>query len=276
MLNFWGNKENLEGLLKKNKTTLLFLDFDGTLAPFAPIPTSASLPRKTGLVLEKLVKIRSLSIIIISGRTLNDLKDKINLTGLNYSGSHGSEWVINKESFSAEISSETTQILQDIKRDMELICTEFEGALVERKIFSVVAHYRRVRQDRKKDLKWALQNTMAKYLDTGLVSLIWDKEAYELRTETGWTKGVLAKKLLPNGEECIFIGDSETDEEAFRQLPDSLTIRVGFSENSSAKYFLRDVQDVHKFLIWLLSAYQSKKLLKGSGSNNNQKYPNSI
>jgi len=276
MINFWDDKKNFESFFKKNKATFLFLDFDGTLAPFAPIPTAASLPRKTRLVLEELVKISSLSIVIISGRTLKDLRDKINIPGLNYSGSHGSEWIVKNESFIAEISSEITQTLQDIKKDMELFCAGFQGALVEKKFFSVVAHYRQVRRDRKKDFKQYLQSTLAKYLETGFVSLIWDKEAYELRAKTGWTKGILAKKLISKEEESIFIGDSETDEEAFRKLPDSLTIRVGFSKNSSAKYFLKDDKDVYKFLVWLLSAYQPKNILKGTGSDNNQKYTYSI
>ncbi|MDO8561746.1 MAG: trehalose-phosphatase, partial [bacterium] len=46
----------------------------------------------------------------------------------------------------------------------------------------------------------------------------------------------------------IYIGDGSTDEDAFRALPDGVTIRVGKSATSAAEYYFNTRGGVDKFL----------------------------
>jgi trehalose-6-phosphatase len=55
-------------------------------------------------------------------------------------------------------------------------------------------------------------------------------------------------RKLPRGTPAIYIGDDGTDESAFRELNDQITIRVGFSPESRAKYYVRSPAEVLAFL----------------------------
>ena len=56
---------------------LLFLDFDGTLAPIVQEPMLAVLPAATRHVLDELVAHATITIAIVSGRSLGDVKGRV-------------------------------------------------------------------------------------------------------------------------------------------------------------------------------------------------------
>ena len=72
-------------------SVLLFLDFDGTLAPIVQEPMLAVLPAATRQVLDELVTNATITIAIVSGRSLGDLKGRVGMPGLVYAGNHGLE-----------------------------------------------------------------------------------------------------------------------------------------------------------------------------------------
>lgn len=49
----------------------------------------------------------------------------------------------------------------------------------------------------------------------------------------------------------IYLGDDTTDEDAFNVLTDAITIQVGGSAVTAARYRLPDPAAVHQFLLWL-------------------------
>jgi len=60
------------------------------------------------------------------------------------------------------------------------------------------------------------------------------------------------RHLGKNGEVLsIYFGDDTTDEDAFRVLPDAITVKVGGSRATHARYRLPDPAAVHQFLNWL-------------------------
>src|SRR5437899_2092945 len=66
---------------------LLFLDFDGTLAPIVPCPDAATLPAPVRRTLGRLARL--LPVVIVSGRTLSDLTRRVGVPGLRYVAHHG-------------------------------------------------------------------------------------------------------------------------------------------------------------------------------------------
>jgi trehalose 6-phosphate synthase/phosphatase len=59
------------------------LDYDGTLSPIALKPELAILPPETKKLLEELSKnTESVYLAIISGRSIEDVKDKVQIEGL--------------------------------------------------------------------------------------------------------------------------------------------------------------------------------------------------
>jgi len=67
----------------------IFLDYDGTLTPIVDDPAEARLDEKNREVLQRLAK--HMFVAVISGRSLADVKQMVNIEELAYAGSHGFE-----------------------------------------------------------------------------------------------------------------------------------------------------------------------------------------
>src|SRR5260370_41078356 len=68
---------------------LVFLDFDGTLAPVGSDPAMAFIPPQTLRALKTLAAIEKVSLAIISGRALQDLRARAGRQNLIYVGNTG-------------------------------------------------------------------------------------------------------------------------------------------------------------------------------------------
>ena len=71
----------------------LFLDYDGTLAPIAAHPELALCPPQVRRHLEELRDLPRVYPVIISGRSLEDLRARVGIPGIRYVGNHGLEMV---------------------------------------------------------------------------------------------------------------------------------------------------------------------------------------
>ena len=82
---------DIESLLRVSRQVLLFLDFDGTLAPIVEIPDQAVMLSETRSILYRLSQSGWCLVAIVSGRALSDIRDRVGLAGLTYAGNHGLE-----------------------------------------------------------------------------------------------------------------------------------------------------------------------------------------
>src|SRR3989338_3570703 len=76
---------------------------------------------------------------------------------------------------------------------------------------------------------------------------------FEIMPGSEWTKGECARHIYDATAKgsalAIYIGDSLTDEDAFRVFAKSgITIRVGKSHTSFAKYYFKSRSGVNRFL----------------------------
>lgn len=69
----------------------LLLDYDGTLAPIAPHPDLATMPQETKNVLQRLSNHSDVFVAIISGRSVDNVKQMVGIDGITYAGNHGLE-----------------------------------------------------------------------------------------------------------------------------------------------------------------------------------------
>ena len=80
----------------------------------------------------------------------------------------------------------------------------------------------------------------------------------EIRPAVDWHKGKavdwLARQMSPICAEplLIYLGDDDTDEDVFAAWPGAITVSVGENPNTLANYSVRDPNEVHAFLRWLL------------------------
>jgi alpha,alpha-trehalase len=72
-------------------STLLALDFDGTLAPIRENPADVRLDRGAAALLAEATRMPGVVVAVVSGRDAQDLTQRLNVTGAYIIGSHGLE-----------------------------------------------------------------------------------------------------------------------------------------------------------------------------------------
>src|SRR5690606_23488960 len=70
---------------------LVAVDFDGTLTPIVAHPAGAMLPPRAREVLERLGARPDPDVAVVSGRALEDVRERSALDGIYYAGNHGME-----------------------------------------------------------------------------------------------------------------------------------------------------------------------------------------
>ena len=257
---------------QKAKHILLMADFDGTLAPIVDKPELASLPKETRQLLLDLANQQNLTVGIISGRSLIDLKEKINLNGIVYAGNHGLEVEGQGLNYTNSVAEETKPLFRIIHQILTKTLKPIKGVLIEDKGFSLSVHYRLVENDRAKDIEKMIEQAISCAATRGIFKVTRGKKVFEIRPATDWNKGkaiqFLMKKIGKKGRRSgllpIYLGDDLTDEDGFETIAkygQGISVYIGEYQNkSSARFFLKSPDEVSQFLRNLLT-YAERGLL---------------
>jgi trehalose 6-phosphate phosphatase len=252
---------HLDSLAKKVRTStqvLLFADFDGTLVPIQEEPTKCFLSPAVSRTLSALAGCDRVAVGLVSGRSLEDLRTRVGLAGIAYAGNHGLEIEGPGFCFREPSAAQMTEELDKLVSDLRPAITEIPGAWIEHKGLSVSIHYRETPPANVPRLIDVVRRGAAPSHDTHKTVLRHGKMVLEVRPAVDWHKGKaihwLANRLSAPGVEpmLIYLGDDDTDEDAFAALPDEVTILVGENRRTSATYYVRDPKEVQQFLDWLL------------------------
>ena len=227
----------------------VFLDYDGTLTPIVEHPEDAHLADASRSALIRLAQL--CPVAIVSGRDMPDVRGMVAVDDLIYAGSHG--WDIDGPDIRVEYrGDEFLPLLDDAEDDLRQRADAVTGARVERKRFAIAVHYRQVPDDHVPRIEEAVRSvatTRPKLRVTG------GKKILELRPALEWHKGTAVNWLLDTlgltGDEVVpmYLGDDETDEDAFRALPGhGIGIVVAPEHQTAADYVLADADQVREFL----------------------------
>jgi trehalose-phosphatase len=192
----------------------------------------------------------------VSGRSLRDIQAMVGNPDLTYAGNHG-----------LEISG---RLIEDFRHEdlvhyqgrtdalaKTLSAVAVDGAWTEAKGPTLTYHYRKVPAK-----LWPSLVDRARAIITAAGFQARDAHAaIEARPPIGWDKGRAVLHILrewygPSWSDetrVIYVGDDETDEDAFRFLAGlAMTFRVGSTETlTSASRRLPSVNGVHALLNWL-------------------------
>jgi trehalose 6-phosphate phosphatase len=235
----------------KDKSVFLFLDYDGTLTPIVEEFDKAYLSDPMREIIR--AASRACRTAIISGRGMEDVKDRVKIDHVYYAGSHGFE-ISGPNNFYYEIEKARRLIpeLDKIEKELKKNLSAIQGVKFERKKFALAVHYRQAAPDQEKIVKRIVDQVIRNYehLDQGR-----GKKVIEIKTNVYWNKGKAIQHLLMVMNKnntpyfTIYIGDDITDEDAFIQIRDGIGILVGnHGEKTHASYHLIDVNAVHTFL----------------------------
>lgn len=244
---------NLEHMLKGAKHVLLFSDFDGTLVPIANHPVECRLTEQARMTLESLARLSRCSVAIISGRELADLQQKVALKNIGYAGNHGLEIEMGSLRYTQLAAATLRNQLLTLAELLTHYLADIPGAWVQHKGLSLSIHYRQVSTDLHARVQQVIRDGMTPHLKQGHVVLRDGKMVVEVRPAVAWHKGSCTRWLyeqlrLPEGTRVVYLGDDQTDEDAFAAWPEEITIRVGPGDNSLARYMLPDTEAVQAFL----------------------------
>ena len=235
-----------------------FLDYDGTLTPIVEDPQKAFLSPRYREVIASLLGDEKNFVCIISGRAIEQLEGFIGLKGVVLAGNHGMEIAGPDISYVNDGALRAKPMLGEIAEMLRWKLSEFEGVLVEDKGLTVSVHYRMVPVKRQPSLKRFFYREMEKFLASNTIIITRGKRVLEVRPNVVWDKGNTVKWILGHLSDHlskekpypVYMGDDETDEDAFRALKGrGLTVLISPRKGvSEAGYFIKNVEEAYQFL----------------------------
>ncbi|HXT00602.1 MAG TPA: trehalose-phosphatase [Elusimicrobiota bacterium] len=226
---------------------LVALDFDGTLSAIAATPEKAVLTAATRRLLADLARRPDTKVAVISGRSLEDLRAKVGLSGVYYAGNHGLEidgpgvrWA---HPCAVGLDLAIRETLEEQLRDIP-------GVLVEHKRLGVTVHYRGVHPRHHGRLRLRMRGDL--FESSTRYRVMRGKKTFDFRLDVPWDKGHALRAIrrtLKGAWTAVFVGDDVTDEEAFSTIgPRALTVRIGRVKRSGAQYVMPDRRQIDLFL----------------------------
>lgn len=231
----------------------LFLDFDGTVSLIVDDPAEADMELPMRATLEALAGRDDIVVVFISGRSLSDLRQRVQIPNAVYAGNHGLEIVGRGVSFVEPIAQAKQGLLSTLVAGLAGSLRHIPGAWVEDKKLTATVHYRRASARDERPVANIVHAALAHH--SSVFQLNEGKKVLEIVPRTNWHKGAavcwINARLSGPGATSIYIGDDRTDEDAFVHLPGEVTIRVGEHKSTSARYYVEDPSQVRNFLEWL-------------------------
>ena len=252
------DKDGIVEEVRSKDHRAFFLDYDGTLTPIVGDPQKAFMSPRYREVIASLLGDEKNFVCIISGRAIEELKRFIDLKGLVLAGNHGMEIAGPDISYMNDGALRAKRLLGEIAEMLKWKLSDLEGVLVEEKGLTVSVHYRMVPVKHHPSLKRFFYREMKKFLNSNIIIVTRGKRVLEVRPNVVWNKGSAVKWILGYLSDHlskekpypIYMGDDETDEDAFKALKGrGLTVLVSPRKGASeAAYFINDVEEAYQFL----------------------------
>lgn len=205
------------GAVLDGRQPVVFLDYDGTLTPIVERPDLAVLDEEVRTTIRRLASL--CPVAVVSGRDLDNVAGHVGLEELVYAGSHGFD--IRGPGLRTQIGMEYLPDLDAAEAALKDRLAGLRGALVERKRFAIAIHTRQMAPQDKPAVAEAVRAVAAEHPQLRVTG---GKEIHELRPNLPWDKGRAVLALLDtlglagDGNVPLYLGDDETDEDAFRAL----------------------------------------------------------
>ncbi|MCD6599814.1 MAG: trehalose-phosphatase [Dehalococcoidia bacterium] len=260
ILSYW---DAIATKIKETEHILLLSDYDGTLTPIVEKPELANLSSQVKEYLRRLAGNSCMTLGIVSGRTLRDLRERIGVDNITYVGNHGLEIEGPDFSFVNPVAREAEPFLHSLSEELSQALVMIKGARVDNKGLTLSLHYRLVDEVQLGEVDRIFHRIVAPSLISDKIRITPSKKAYDIRPAVDWGKGRaiefivqrLNKKLAKGNKLLvIFLGDDVTDYDGFYVVNQNKGISIFVGEESAepeVSYFLRSPNEVYQFLSML-------------------------
>ena len=137
------HRGEIEARVAEARSLVFYVDFDGTLAPIVADPGLASLSAETRAVLEEFASREDVLIAVVSGRSLADVRPRVGLQSLVYSGDHGLQIEGHSLRFEHPEAARCRNALAELNQQLIGLPLLLPGVQVECKGLTTAIHYRR-------------------------------------------------------------------------------------------------------------------------------------
>lgn len=251
--------------LRGAERIVLLLDYDGTLRPIARRPQDAGAgPRLLGL-LRRLEKIRGLTSVIVTGRTITSIRGLLPLRNTWFVGVHGAEicrgfgksrWLVD----TGETRTAIRHVVRALRPHMD------SGYTLEDKRVAVSMHYRLAPPESIQRMCALFRRLGAPHVEKGLFKFNSGKgviETIPAKAHKGLAVDAFCLKQSRRKIFCMAFGDDETDEDLFRSVKSrGIAVAVG-RRPSRAEHRFHDPADVCRFLNLLGRAWIKSSKISG-------------
>ena len=222
-----------------------------------PIPPPPELTPERWELLNTIGRAPGVSLGIVSGRRLDDLRTRTRLPDHVYhAGLHGLEIEIDGNRTTHPDLPVAEARVEGLAACLRRMLDELPGVIIEDKGASVAVHSRPLPQEMY-DRVFARADVLAvPWIAGGHVRRLEGNAVVEYLPNISGHKGEATRWILASVEERLarrawvaYIGDDITDEDAFRAIDFGIGVLVGLRP-TAASYKLDGIADVDRFLRW--------------------------
>jgi trehalose 6-phosphate phosphatase len=234
----------------------LFLDYDGTLASFAPTPDDIFPdPELIQLVTRLAQQPERLRVVILSGRRLAHIQKLLPVPGILLAGSYGIEYQTSQgEAVQAYDPDQQRPLLDQVKAVWAGLITGRTGFFLEDKGYTVALHARHALPEEAQEVVALAERAAGQLLNDGPFRLLSGERFLEVAPQAA-DKGQSISSLLAEfpwpEAHIVYIGDDDKDEAAFEVVNARGGITIVVDEKlrpSQARYRLQDPGEVRQWL----------------------------
>jgi trehalose 6-phosphate phosphatase len=263
-------QRNIEELLEsvaRARQSVLLLDYDGTLAPFA-IDRHRAVPYP-GLrdLLQQIVDTGRTRLVIVTGRDAREIDPFLRLRPApEIWGSHGLQRLLpDGRCQMPTIPPAVAEVLDDARRWLE-----YQGLhdCAEQKPGSIAVHWRALEQTEAEELRGRIIVGWFPIAERANLKLLEFDGGVEMRMpdlDKGDAVRTMLKETAPNVP-VTYLGDDITDERAFRALASrglGILVRQSF-RRSAAQAWLKPPEELRDFLSRWLAATETTQLTRSA------------
>ena len=236
--------------LRSHSRVAIFLDFDGTLVDIAPRPELVRLKLATRRVLQRLARHRGTNVVVISGRRREELVHYIGIHGIRYLGLYGWE-----SSHTSVLPVAAKTALRSARLHLGVQLRAYPSAWIENKRSSFSIHLLDVPAAIQPQVRRMIRGQLKRFRALRSVENLRDVEVLP-RSIPG--KGRAVRHLLAQpafrGAFPFYFGDDFSDESGFAAVRRGVSVHVGKSRSTLARYSLRNPAEVTTALVKLEAA----------------------
>lgn len=258
--------EFLESVARAPRS-VLFLDYDGTLAPFHVDRQKAVPYEGVSSLLQQIIDRRHTRVVIVTGRDAREISQLLPLRPMpEIWGSHGLQRLLPDGSCEMpEIPPDIVEVLDSARRWLD-----YQGLhdLAEIKPGSIAVHWRALAEAEADELRGRILVGWFPIADRAALKLLEFDGGVEMRMPDP-DKGDAVRTVLAEIDvhaPAAYLGDDLTDERAFRALAGrglSVLVRPR-QRRSMARVWLKPPEQLLDFLMRWLSAVETTQLARSA------------